>query len=886
MCDNTHSYARNDASNTVDTIPWTEWLDAFGAGQSDLRTAIANLLKGHTLNHVLIGQELIRHTEFYESTHGQNIPFILSCLKIYLGSVEIHTISQLDLYESFCNRLASIISSHQLSAQVRATAILIARIITTTNGSHRLSYFAAVTDAIVLEINRISVSLRQLQDSINTTEECDTPPPVPVVRPEEFLLHQISDFLKGQRDTNASWISGFSRSLMDISDIMELSVSLRAQCEVEVMQIHAKLFDIGCSAYCLSQTTSQQLLNQLSEEQWVSLTSKIISQVTRSKVIHDAFQYALMSAFDYGNATSLVSFSGLTSLVDQCYSIINTQPLTGLFMVKIIESIVGMIGVLFEKGSALLAGLSDVNSGGVSSVGTSALTSLSSLQSRLMVFMEFTKRQQNSQSSSLSSSCSLSDARNACQDTRNGCISTAIIIIKTAPSTVQNNPSLFWDLCTNKLRTPLLFSHYFEVSSDRSMTTKIIQYISAALQMVNKYWSGDACKLVISISDISKTSAFYDYHLSSDASGMKNTLAADLLYAFTVGPKVSVNAGPPTDLTEWKSLCVGALDNLIKVHVKLLEGTPIVDTIVPLATSCLFFSADFCNAFLRAVVSEYFVLHQACGLKGGPRGSSTASKSRGAMQKEAIKSLGRSDNDAIEPILIQVTSCISNFLEGCLNYVNLSKTAAVSMWFVDLIASWRDYKDVDSISVCFIFMKYVAKSLSRAVLFDSDLDQICADIDVLSKLVLIQLAWIACIQSSNGETELFRENSEISSPGSLHIKSSNIKEVIGSICQCVIDISASSASTISPEAKDIVSQIAKDCLVAIEQDIFSRKCNSQQLLLGVVPPVLHERHAAILDILGAVATDIDGASSAVYIRPDNSKFRILLVDLFEKLLIA
>ena len=271
-----------------------------------------------------------------------------------------------------------------------------------------------------------------------------------------------------------------------------------------------------------------------------------------------------------------------------------------------------------------------------------------------MILAEFTKRQRKANSASSDRDGGETDVRSACQDVRAACISTVILVMKVCPSWAGNHQDMLWDLTTTKLRTPLLFSHALKGGANTSLTLRIIAYLISGLDAVPRYSVKDAQHVISSAGDVCATEAFRSALLLQQVQpqGRINDLGNALLLAHSTGPRLT--RGSESDMLEYKLASISAIEKFVAAHVSLLSSPERDISISAPVDGVVFYQEEFCRSFIRIITSEFITLHQASGLRGGPKGVMNADRNRQASQEEAEKLLGSSEGEAIESVLFSL----------------------------------------------------------------------------------------------------------------------------------------------------------------------------------------------------------------------------------------
>lgn len=797
---------------------WDSLVLAYQAGATEFGRAIETVLAAQRPDiWINFGHSIFRKIASPDDTISSSIPFMISLLKSYFTIVDAGTLREnLVVPKPFFPWLAEKISNIDRPIPLRGTAILVAgRII---NVLPQLSKsFGVIVEAIGIELHRIATSHAAQTDPLSDR----------VMHPDEIIIHQVIDFLRNVKDIrNAKWISGLAGSIRDVHVISQCTRVLRPQCQVEVMQVLGKLFEIS------SGNTSR---SNLSAEEWVVIATDIIAAVRKATVIHDAFNETLYSAIDMAAAGNFWSERTVLLCSNLCIEEIRAQPLNSVFDVKVNESLVGMLGVVFEKYSLAIPESSA--SASVQHNTEIVMTCIRDLQQKLVLFLSDLRQARAEKSDKKKKDKEkFDDYRQACADVRSSAISTAILITKAVPNWVEKNPALFWELCTGQLRTPLLFSHCMveSVTYDEAMIHKVVSYLRAGLAQVEKYVIKDACNLVSAISEIVTSHQYRLYMAANSASD----LALDLNCAFSKTPKLPNKAKDEADntISGWKQTCCNCLNNILQ------SATEVSKTQAPGAVGVL--SDTFCDQFFRTSVALYITLHRACGLIGGPKGVSVLDRSR-AARAEAEKTLGSSDFDAIEPVLVGLSGTILTFID----FVMTPPCGLTSWWSVGS-DQWREYNGINSLSIMIIFVRYCMSSLGRSTQYEHDVELLCGDIELLSRCVGLIFHWGSLSADANllpGEEFSILESSFCDT---FSAKSVSIFGVMtdfsASLRTLMCNVSAMSHSALSDETKCVLFDVAKDALQALELNVYTVKKRFATADRTVLIDSMHAQLEAVL----------------------------------------
>jgi hypothetical protein len=816
---------------------WESLLTAYRAGQADFRRKIEEVIVNQRPDvWTMFGQSMLRKIDTPGDPIAADMPLMVSVLKHFVMLVDPACIAQLSVPKSFFYYLAKAISDPEGSVPLRGTAILVAGRVILVLPQHSKS-FGLLMNAFRSELARVAA---EHAASSNGTASEDKPAG-PVVQPNEIIIHQIIDVLKNMKNiSKLEWARDLVASIRDVHSIVKSSEVFRPQCQVEVMQIFGKLFEIAAA---------NAESNDITSEEWLGIATDVVSAVRRAKVVHDTYQETLYNLIDLAAAASppLWTEETFINCSDLCNEEIKALVLTNVFDVKINESLLGMLGVLYEKYPLLLPAaaaegkdeaLPVVSEDVLLNIGLT-ITTIRDLQGSLVLFLNNSRRgidKDLSRKEQKAAAERLGDIRHACADVRNSAISTSVLVTKAVPQWVQRCPELFWELCTGQLRTPLLFSHCLvqEASFDVSLVDRIVAHLKGALVHIEKYSVKDACNLVLSISDVVGSHQYRLYIASSNPG-----FAVELVVALGRCPKLPTKAASSDDgdntIAGWKLVCCNCIQSLlnsvISVYSASLPGKWDGENIL---------SSEFCDLFVRNSMDIYVTLHRACGLFGGPKGVAVAERAKPA-QLEAERLIDTSDFDAIEPILLALAGTVLSFIEVEMMQPSASASASApadgqppSYWWTgEESLAWREYEHVNALSVVIVFVSYLTSSLSRPVKYENDVDLICGDIEMASRFVDLLFQWNAAASNAGAgmssedaatgnEFRLLEMHISPALPKGLKI-ASLISDLASSLCQKLSDIRQLENSPLGDESKCVLFDMTKDSLQQLETGIFTFK---------------------------------------------------------------
>ena len=121
--------------------------------------------------------------------------------------------------------------------------------------------------------------------------------------------------------------------------------------------------------------------------------------------------------------------------------------------------------------------------------------------------------------------------------------------------------------------------------------------------------------------------------------------------------------------------------------------------------------------------------------------------------------------------------------------------------------TWREYKDVNIVTVSNICAKYITMSLSRSIVLDGDVEQLCSDIESLSKLIVLLLAW--------DKLRLEAADNAVQFLGGVQLK-----ESLGGMCLCAAGALSSAHETLSVSARQAVACTVKENILLVERALF------------------------------------------------------------------
>lgn len=824
---------------------WDALLLSFRAGQEDFRATVDSILIAQRPDvWIGFGHSIFRRIETPNDAFASNVPLMISVLKCYFAAVDHATIRQnLSVPKSFFPWLANVISSTCNSIPLRGTAIVVAGMITQMLPQHSKS-FGVLVGAMNKELRRIAAG-----HSVGSSDSAA------VVQPDEIIIHQIVDFLRNvQKSTKVKWVADFTLGISDVHTIMRNKESFRPQCQVEIVQILGKMLDISAG-------NIDKL--EVSPSDWLAIATDIIGGVRRAKVVHDAFTEALYSAIDTAVAAHFWTEDTMLHCCSLCISEIRDQALNTVFDVKVNESLLGLLGVIFEKfNSVSTSATSETIVLNVELV----IICMRDLQSKLVLFLSDLRHFENNNiggGKKKRTGEKIEDFRHACADVRNSAISTAILVTKAVPQWVERYPDLFWDLCTSQLRTPLLFSHFLveAVSYNELMLQRIIVHLNAALSQIQKYVIKDACTLMLSISDVVSS---YQYRMYA-AAGSGIQLGIGLCRALRRNPKLPSKSASADEsentIAGWKLTCCNCIDSFIKSVLSLYVAKNADIKLSSCLDSGPLLSDYFCNEFIRTSTDMYITLHKACGLYGGPKGVSMSDRSK-AAKYEAENLVGVSHFDALEPILLGISGVINTFFE-C---VILQTSAGLSHWWSVHKEGWREYESLNSLTVIVVHLKYCISSLTRPVRYENDIELMCADIDQVNRGISLLCHWGGELRKnvvSSPREEFVTIESLFDEISSKHFSVLYLlAEFSNALCQILNNIKILDDSHLSEESKCVLFDMTKDALQAAELTLFTTKKSLCSPDFGDKSAQIQELHEDLLSLMLAERFDYTSTPEA------------------------
>jgi hypothetical protein len=857
-------------------LQWREVEEAFRTGQGELRGVIESFLRSHSPEaRLAFGNNVVERAGSAPSGPVETtIALYISVLRYYLNAVDPAIASKLTLSRAFFEFLQEAISlTRRTDAAVvslKSMSIFVSRYIIKACPQYA-EYFPIVVNSICLELDFVARALAANQHSTDNASAA----PAPAMLTEELIIHQASDFLKAvQLNLDEPWLAGFSSSICSIIEMIQHSALCRPQCLVEMFQALTKATDIAARS---------KRFQSLSHTTWLKGCSDIIAFVPRASVIHDSIQEALAASVEFAKAAGYWSETSLIELVQLINEILAAQRLHGLFDVKILECLLGVLGLFFDKGRwegnapdfDLHEGITSLEdrkhcSRVLIDSAVQSIRVISNIQDTLISFMqEFKSKKTDAKLGTLE------DVKNVCSDTRATSISTAILITIAVPEWVHTQQALFWELSSAKLRTPLLFSHAINEFAEHSDIVRISNHLTAALSVVNKYSSKDACILANAMGEICEKKRFREFLASHQC----DDLAVALASSYSKQPK------QPKLSKDWKLACLGALSKFIEAKGSVFDQ---------LCDPASAFPKAFSIAVSSAVLSDFITLHQGLGLRGGPKGSNIAEKARRESAAAVSSTIGSSEPEDCEPVLLEISSLLIAFIDLCIKNTKQSLSDASclerdspSNWWSDRIEEWREFRDIDVFGAVAVTLKYCLQSLGRAVQYESDIDQMCLDMELATKLFSLQLQWDA--------SALARTQSGGEEVSSRRISSTIAKDVIGSLSSVMSQIATLDTGTLNNEARNILFMTARDLLMNLAKELYGYDISdvviaSRGSSLLSSTEMESEVHAALNSTLAALEAlsfdalllpNVNEATADSACPP--SKYRIYFLELFETL---
>jgi hypothetical protein len=857
-------------------LQWREVEEAFRAGQGELRGVIESFLRSHSPEaRLAFGNTVVERVSSSPSGPVETtIALYISVLRYYLNAVDLTTASKLTLSRAFFDFLQEAISLSRRSdaavVSLKSMSIFVSRYIIKACPKYA-EYFPIVVNAICVELDFVAKALAANQHSTDNASAA----PAPAMLTEELIIHQASDFLKAvQLSLDEPWLAGFSSSIPSIIEMIKHSALCRPQCLVEIFQALTKALDIA---------TRCQRFQTLSHTVWLTGCRDIIIFVPRASVIHDSIQEALAASVEFAKAAGYWSETSLIELVQLTDEILAAQHLHGLFDVKILECLLGVLGLFFDKGrwegnapdfdvhmgTATLEDRKHCSQALMDSA-VQSIRIISDIQDKLISFMqEFKAKKIDAKQGTIE------DVKNVCSDTRATSISTAILITMAVPEWIHTQQALFWEISSSKLHTPLLFSHAINQFAEHSEIFRILNHVTSALSVVNKYTSKDACILANALSEICDKKRFREFL----ASHQSDDLAASLVESYTKQPK-------QTKLSkDWKLACLGALSKFIEAKVSVFDE---------LSNTASVFPKTFSVAVSSVVLSDFITLHQGLGLRGGPKGSNLAEKARRDSLAAVSSIIGSSESEDCEPVLLEISGLLIAFIDLCTRSAKLSLINAScqerdssSCWWSERLEEWREFRDIDIFGTVAVTLKYCLQSLGRIVQYESDIDQMCLDMELATKLFSLQLQWDSLsLARSRGDTAPHETTR------SRRLNATIAKDVIGSLSSVMSQIAALDSGTLNNEARNILFMTARDLLVHLAKEMYGYNVSeaviaSRGSSLLSSTEMESEVHTALNGALAALeamsfdAVLLPSASESSVCPP--SKYRLYFLELFDML---
>lgn len=869
----------------ITMLQWKEVEEAFRAGQGELRGAIETFIRSHSPEaRLAFGNNVVQRASSGPSGPVETtVALYISVLRYYLNAVDAATASKLTLSRPFFEFLQEAISLSRRSdaavMSLKSMAVFVSRYIVKACTKYA-EHFPIVVNAICVELDFVAKALSADQHSMDNASSSSASSPAMLT--EELIIHQTSDFLKVvQLNLEEPWLAGFAASIPSFVEMIKHSASCRPQCLVEMFQALTKVLDI---------TTRNQRFQALDYATWLAGCRDILQFVPRASVIHDSMQEALAASVEFAKAGGYWSEASLIELVGLVNQVLAHQPLHGLFDVKILECLLGIMGLFFDKGRwegnapdfDLHEGITTLDdrkhcSPALIDCAVHSVRIISELQDKLIGYMqEFKSKKPDPKNGTLE------DVKNVCSDTRATSISTAILITIAVPEWVHTQQALFWELSTTKLRTPLLFSHAINEFADHTDIVRIANHLTSGLSQVNKYSSKDACILANAMTEICEKKRFREFLASHQC----DALAVALGSSYTKQPKQAKLS------KDWKLACLGALSKFIEAKASVFDELSDTTSLFPEA-----FSISVCDALL----SDFITLHQGLGLRGGPKGSNIAEKARRESSAAVVSLIGSSEAEDCEPVLLEISGLLISFLDLCIKSAKTSlndgsclERDASADWWLQRISEWREFKDIDAVTTVSVSLKYCLQSLGRTAQYESDIDQMCLDMELATKLFSLQLQWqtLALARTRGGQTA-GGEAVEVKrlSPGAA-------KDIVGTLSSVMSQIATLESGTLNNEARNILFMTARDLLISLARDLYGYNVNDTVLAsrgssLLSSTEMESEVHAALnttvaaLEAMSFDALLIPSATAAEDGTADGdcppSKYRIHFLDLFERL---